>query len=245
VRVAYLDPRSGVSGDLLLGALVDVGVPLARLQAAVDTLRVEGLSLSAATVLRDGVAATKVDVTYPEQHEHRGLSDIVRLIELSGLKEKVRLRAIAVFTRLAEVEAAVHGVAVDEVHFHEVGAADALADVVGAVAGLDTLAVERVLVGPVNVGSGRVTCAHGTLPVPAPATAGLLEGWRCYVAGPVRELTTPTGAAVVTTLGEQVAAMPALRVERAGHGAADGDPPGWANVLRLVVGELASPTAGA
>jgi len=239
VRVACLDPSSGVSGDLLLGALVDVGVPLAALQAAVDTLGVEGLRLSASTVVRGGVTATKVDVTYPEQHEHRGLSDVRAMIEAAGLPEGVRRRAIAVFTRLAEVEAAVHEVAVDEVRFHEVGAADALADVVGAVAGFEALAVERVLVGPVNVGSGRVTCAHGTLPVPAPATAGLLEGWACYVAGPRRELTTPTGAALVTTLGEQVAEMPALRVECAGHGAADGDPPGWANVLRLVVGETA------
>ncbi|HSL95984.1 MAG TPA: LarC family nickel insertion protein [Thermoleophilia bacterium] len=240
MRVAYLDPSSGVSGDLLLGALVDVGVPLAVLQAAVDTLGGGGLSLKPATVLRHGVSGTRVDVTYPEQHEHRCLSDIVAMIAASGLPAGVRRQAIAVFTRLAEVEAAVHEVAVDEIHFHEVGAADALADVVGAVTGFDALAVERVLVGPVNVGSGRVTCAHGTLPVPAPATAGLLEGWMCYVAGPRRELTTPTGAAVVTTLGEQVAAMPALRVERAGHGAASCDPPGWANVLRLVVGETAA-----
>jgi hypothetical protein len=242
VRVAYLDPASGVSGDLLLGALVDVGVPLAVLQAAVDALGVDGLRLHAATVVRHGVGGTSVDVTYPEQHEHRGLSDIVGIIAASGLPAGVRRQATAVFTRLAEVEAAVHEVAVDEIHFHEVGAADALADVVGAVTGLDALAVERVLVGPVNVGSGRVTCAHGTLPVPAPATAGLLEGWACYVAGPRRELTTPTGAALVTTLGEQVPAMPALRVERAGHGATASDPPGWANVLRLVVGETAAPS---
>ncbi|MBN2205241.1 MAG: LarC family nickel insertion protein [Thermoleophilia bacterium] len=244
MRVAYLDPCSGVSGDLLLGALVDVGVSVAVLQAAVDTLGVEGLRLSAATVLRHGVTATKVDVSYPDQHEHRRLSDIAAMIEAGGLPDGVRRRAIAVFTRLAEAEAAVHEVAVDEVRFHEVGAADALADVVGAVAGLDALAVARLLVGPVNLGSGRVTCAHGTLPVPAPATAGLLEGWSCYVAGPRRELTTPTGAALVTTLGDQVAVMPALRVERAGHGAADGDPPGWANVLRLVIGETEAPPPG-
>ena len=241
MRVAYLDPASGVSGDLLLGALIDVGVPLAALQAAVDTLGVEGLSLNAVSVLRHGVSGTRVDVTYPEQHEHRCLSDIAAMIAASGLPAGVQRRATAVFTRLAEVEAAVHEVAVDEIHFHEVGAADALADVVGAVTGFDALAVERVLVGPVNVGSGRVTCAHGTLPVPAPATAGLLEGWTCYVAGPRLELTTPTGAAVVTTLGEQVADMPALRAERTGHGAAYRDPPGWANVLRLVVGETAAP----
>lgn len=242
MRVAYLDPSSGVSGDLLLGALVDAGVPLTVLQQAVDRLGVEGLVLHAAKVARAGIAATKVTVVYPEQDEHRHLGDIRGMIENAGLSQAVCGRALGVFTRLAEVEARVHGVTVDEVHFHEVGAADALADVVGTVVGFDALAVERLLVGPVNVGSGRVTCAHGTLPVPAPATAGLLEGWECYVAGPSLELTTPTGAAVVTTFGEQVGAMPPLRVERRGCGAALHDPPGWANVLRLAVGELDAPT---
>jgi len=236
VRVAYLEPASGVSGDLFLGALVDAGVPLERLQTAIDGLGVQGLSLRAAAVRRHDVAATKVDVTYPEQREHRRLRDIIALIDAGGLSPRARRHAVAVFTRLAEVEARVHRVAVDEVHFHEVGAADALADVVGTVVGLEHLAVERLLAGPVNVGSGRVVTAHGTLPVPAPATVGLLAGWTCYAAGPARELTTPTGAALVTTLGTQTAAPPPLRVERVGHGAADSDPPGWANVLRLVLG---------
>jgi uncharacterized protein (TIGR00299 family) protein len=237
MRVAYLDPFSGVSGDLFLGALVDVGVPIADLQSAVDRLGVDGLKLSAAPVVRGGIGATKVDVTYPEQHEHRHLRDIVALVEASSLPDGVRHQAIAVFRHLAEVEASVHGVDTEEVHFHEVGAADAIADVVGTVVGLGALDVDRLLVGTINVGSGSVRCAHGVLPVPAPATLGLLKGWRCRAAGPARELTTPTGAALVTILGSQVDSLPEMRIERSGHGAGDGDFPDWSNVLRLVVGE--------
>ena len=168
------------------------------------------------------------------------MHDIVSLIESSSLDDDVKRRALAVFRRLAGVEAAVHGVGVEDVHFHEVGAADAIADVVGSVAGLHLLGIETLLVGSVNVGSGYVQCAHGLLPVPTPATAGLLRGWTCHVAGPSRELTTPTGAALVTTLGLQVDSLPEVRVERSGCGAAGSDPPGWPNVLRLRVGEAAS-----
>ena len=237
MRVAYLDAASGISGDLCLGALVAVGVPVEEIQDAVDLLGIDGLQIAAARTTRGGVAATKVDVTYPVQHEPRRLSRIVALIAESPLAESVKVKATAVFERLAVAEAAVHGVSVEEVHFHEVGAADALADIVGSVAGLGALGVDALLVGSINVGSGRVRCAHGLLPVPAPATRKLLRGWRCGVAGPSRELTTPTGAALVTTLAHQVDAPPAILVERSGCGAGGSDHDGWANVLRLVVGE--------
>jgi pyridinium-3,5-bisthiocarboxylic acid mononucleotide nickel chelatase len=237
VRVAYLDVSSGVSGDLFLGALADAGVPIESMQAAVDRLGIDGLRLTATRTERAGVPATKVDVTYPPQQEHRRLRHIVSLVEASSLTVDVKKRALAVFLRLAEVEAAVHGVDVEEVHFHEVGAADALADVVGSVAGLQELNTEALLVSSINVGSGHVRCAHGLLAVPAPATRGLLSGWTCHVAGPRRELTTPTGAALVTTLGFQIDAPPELRVDRTGCGAGGSDPAGWPNVLRLVVGE--------
>jgi pyridinium-3,5-bisthiocarboxylic acid mononucleotide nickel chelatase len=238
--IACLDAGSGVSGDMLLGALVDAGLPLEDLQGAVDALGIEGLRLAAARTVRGGVMATKVDVTYPAQHQHRHLSDIVSLIGASALPEDVKDGSIAVFRRLGAAEAAVHKVDVDEVHFHEVGAADALADVVGSVYGIRRLGVEELLVGPVNVGSGHVICAHGVLPVPAPATAALLEGWSTHAAGVKRELTTPTGAAVVTTHGRQVKTMPQLRVAVSGCGAGGSDPPGWPNVLRLTVGEFAA-----
>jgi uncharacterized protein (TIGR00299 family) protein len=240
VRLACLDASSGISGDLFLGALVDAGVPLGILQSAVDGLGVEGLRLTAARTSRGGVAATKVDVTYPPQDEHRHLRQIVALIAGSSLDGAVKERAIAVFGRLAEVEAAVHGVDVEHVHFHEVGAADAIADVVGSVAGLHHLGAQRLLVGSINVGSGHVSCAHGVLAVPAPATAGLLEGWTYHVAGPARELTTPTGAALVTTLGFQVESLPEMRVTMSGYGAGGTDPSGWPNVLHLSVGEATS-----
>ena len=240
MRVACLDASSGISGDLFLGALVDAGVPLEVLQSAVDSVGVDGLRLTAARTSRAGVAATKVDVTFPPQGEHRHLHQIVALIEGASLDGDVKERAIAVFARLAEVEAAVHGVDVEHVHFHEVGAADAIADVVGSVAGLQHLGAQRLLVGSINVGSGHVRCAHGVLAVPAPATAGLLEGWTHHVAGPRRELTTPTGAAIVTTLGSQVESLPEMRVSMSGYGAGDADPRGWPNVLHLTVGEATS-----
>ncbi len=240
MRVACLDAASGVSGDLFLGALVDAGVALDVLQSAVDGLGVEGLRLTATSTSRDGIAATKVDVVYPPQKEHRHLRRIVSLIESSPLPRPVRDDVIKVFRRLAEVEAAVHGVSVEAVHFHEVGAADAIADVVGSVTGLHHLGVERLLVGSINLGSGEVVCEHGVLAVPAPATRGLLEGWTQHVAGPARELTTPTGAALVTTLGSQVDPLPRLRVVTSGYGAGGSDPPGWPNVLHLTVGEPAA-----
>ena len=232
MRVAYLDAASGVSGDLCLGALVDVGIPVEEIQDAVDLLGIDGLRIAATRTTRDGVAATKVDVTYPVQHEPRHLSRIVALIGESSLAESVKVKATAVFERLAVAEAAVHGVSVEEVHFHEVGAADALADIVGSVVGLGVLGVDALLVGSINVGSGQVRCAHGLLPVPAPATSELLRGWRCRVAGPSRELTTPTGAALVTTLGLQVdaprrsrssvpAAAPAAAITTAGRTCCD------------------------
>jgi uncharacterized protein (TIGR00299 family) protein len=236
MRVACLDASSGVSGDLFLGALVDAGVHLEDLQAIVDTLEIDGLRLRAIRTTRSGVEATKVDVEYPPQDDHRHLGEIAARIEESAMPEDVKRGALAVFHRLAEVEAAVHGVGVQEVHFHEVGAADAMADIVGSVAGLRQLGVETLLVGSINVGSGTVRCAHGLLPVPAPATAGLLDGWRCHVAGPARELTTPTGAALVTTLGHQVDELPELRAVASGCGAGGSDPPDWPNVLRLSVG---------
>ncbi len=240
MRVAYLDAASGISGDLCLGALVAVGVPIEALQDAVTRLGVDGLRIAATRTTRGGVAATKVSVTYPVQREPRHLTRIVALISESSLADSVKAKATAVFERLAEAEAVVHGVGIDEVHFHEVGAADALADIIGSVVGLEMLHVEALLVGSINMGSGQVRCAHGLLPVPAPATSELLRGWTCHVAGPSRELTTPTGAALVTTLGLQVDSPPAIQVDRFGCGAGGSEHEGWANVLRLVVGESAA-----
>jgi pyridinium-3,5-bisthiocarboxylic acid mononucleotide nickel chelatase len=237
MTTAYIDAFSGVSGDMLLGALVDVGLSLEELQAALDTLGVEGLRLSSTVERRSGIGATRVMVDYPPQHEHRHLKHIVSLIEAGSLPEEVKGRAVDVFLRLAEAEAEIHRIDPQRVHFHEVGAADAIADVVGTVFGFHHLGIDEILVGPVNVGGGLVRCEHGLLPVPAPATLALLVGWACRSAGPTRELTTPTGAALVTTLGRQVESFPALRVGRVGYGAGGADTPEWPNLLRVVLGE--------
>jgi uncharacterized protein (TIGR00299 family) protein len=237
MRICWLDPFSGISGDMFLGALIDAGLALTDLQGALDTLGVEGLKVSADSERRNGIGATSVKVTFPEQREHRNLADIVGRLEASALPDEVKSRAIAVFLRLAEAEAVVHRVDPHQVHFHEVGAADALADITGTCFGLHRLEVRELLVGSVNVGSGTVNCAHGLLPVPAPATLRLLTGWTLHARGPQRELTTPTGAALVTSLGRQVAILPALRSEAVGYGAGAADLEGWPNVARLVIGE--------
>jgi uncharacterized protein (TIGR00299 family) protein len=237
MSTAYVDTFSGVSGDMLLGALVDAGLPLDILQTALDSLGVEGLTLSSTGKRQNGIGATQVSVAYPPQREHRHLSHIVSLIEESGLPEEVKTRSVAVFLRLAEAEPTIHRIDLQHVHFHEVGAADAIADVAGTVFGFHQLDIDEILVGPVNVGSGTVRCEHGLLPVPAPATLALLTGWTCRAAGPRRELTTPTGAALVTTLGRQVDALPELRVARVGYGAGGADPKGWPNLLRIIIGE--------
>lgn len=236
MTLAHLDPDSGVSGDMLLGALLDAGLPLDELQEALDALGLPGLRVTATQELRAGTQATAAHVTAPPQSSQRHLTQILALIEESGLPPAVTSGAARTFTRLAEAEARVHHVPITEVHFHEVGAADALADVVGTVFGLHRLGVDRLTVGPVNVGSGTVRCAHGTLGVPAPATRELLAPWITFSAGPERELTTPTGAALATSLGTQVPCRPPMTVERVGIGAGGADPAGWPNVLRLTLG---------
>lgn len=238
MRCVYIDAFSGVSGDMLLGALVDLGVPLELLQETLDRLSVGRLRLASRQVTRCGITCTQVDVEYDDVHHHRTLHDIAEILGSSSLADTIREKSLGVFTRLAEAEAAVHGVEVDEVHFHEVGAMDAIADIVGVSAGLDRLAVDSVLVGSVNVGAGSVACAHGRLPVPAPATLRLLSGWSCYSEGPAMELTTPTGAALVSSFAEQVPHLPRMLMDGIGYGAGVKDPQRWPNAVRLIAGDL-------
>lgn len=239
MRVVHLDAFSGVSGDMFLGAVVDAGVPIEVVNNIVASLNVPGLSLSSEPALRGSLSCTRVVVTAPADAPHRGLPEILELLARAGLPEEIEEDAAAVFRRLAEVEGALHGVDAEEVHFHEVGAGDAIADVVGTVCGLAELGVRRFTVGPINVGGGLIGCAHGTLPVPAPATLRLLEGWSVYSEGPHRELTTPTGAALVSVLGTQRTGLPPLTVERDGYGAGGSDPADWPNALRVIVGTAA------
>jgi uncharacterized protein (TIGR00299 family) protein len=239
VRVAYVDCFSGISGDMFLGALVDAGLPVEELRAALAALPVEGYQITAEPVTRQGLHGHAVRVTLdplaprPERH----LSEVAAIIDASALAPALRARAIAAFRRLAEAEAQVHGIAVDAVHFHEVGAVDAIVDVVGAVWGIDRLGLERLYASSVPTGSGTVRTAHGLLPVPAPATLALLAsaGTPLRPSPATTELVTPTGAALLTTLAEFT--QPPLRIRRVGTGFGQKTLP-WPNVVRLWVGDL-------
>ena len=229
----WVDASSGASGDMLLGALVGAGVPLPVLQDAVDSVAPEPISLRVEDVRRNGLAATRVHVDVAESHHHRTWRDVRAMLD--GHRT-----AHAVFERLAVAEAAVHGTTPDEVHFHEVGALDAIADVVGVCAGFEHLGATAITVSPVAVGSGTIQAAHGTLPVPPPAVAELLRGAPTYAGPAPMELCTPTGAALLTTLATAYGPQPPMTVERIGVGAGGRDPDGHANVLRLFVGSAAT-----
>lgn len=233
--LCYLDAFSGISGDMVVGALADAGADHAAIIDAVARLET-GAALSFEKVRRCGIAATKFHVAVEKQHQHRHLSHILRLIERAGLPERAAANASAIFKRLGEVEAAVHGVEVEKVHFHEVGAADSIADIVGACVALESLGVDTVVSSPLNLGSGTVETEHGVLPVPAPATAALVEGRPVYSRGPAVELTTPTGAAIATTLACRFGVLPPMKISRTGYGAGGYDFPGQTNVLRVILG---------
>ncbi len=238
--IGWLDCSAGISGDMLLGALVDAGVDLALLQAAVDGLGVEPIRLVARTVTRAGIGATKVDVELRELRAAattRTWADVRRLLGAAELTEAVRTTALAVFARLAAAEAAVHRVPTDEVHLHEVGALDALADIVGCAAGLHALGLTSLTASPVTLGSGTTSGAHGPIPVPAPAVLALLAGVPVESGAVPLEMTTPTGAALIAAAATAYGPMPPMVLHRTGTGAGGRDPAEVANVLRLVLGE--------
>ncbi|MBW8058479.1 MAG: nickel pincer cofactor biosynthesis protein LarC [candidate division NC10 bacterium] len=238
MRIAYFDCYSGISGDMILGALVDAGVPLETLRFEVKKLRLPGVDLKAEKTRRGEFVGTRVHVITPQEpHPHRHLSDILTLLEKSELAEAVLIPARRIFERLGEAEAAVHGVPVERIHFHEVGALDTVVDVTGALIGLNTLGIHEIYASALNVGGGKVQAAHGELPIPAPGTAHLLRGIPVYGSPVEAELTTPTGAAIISTLAKSFGALPPLTVDQIGYGAGSLDLPGRANLLRLIVGE--------
>jgi hypothetical protein len=296
MRIGYLECFAGISGDMLLGALVDAGVPLGVLAETAAALDV-GAQLEQRKVSRGGLAGTKVDVVTEEQgtreqgnqgaeergtreqgnqgaeaahthsdahghhherghdhehghHEHghaahRPLSTILAIIEAAPLDGEVKRRSARAFRLLGEAEAAIHSIPIETVHFHEVGAVDTIVDIVCAAAGCAALGVDRWMASPLNVGSGTVKCAHGTLPVPAPATVALLGDAPIYAAGPAMERVTPTGAALLRMLDVQYGPLPAMRVKACGYGAGGRDTPGEPNLLRLLVGEAMEEVASA
>jgi uncharacterized protein (TIGR00299 family) protein len=220
---------------MLVGALADAGADQAALVASIASLDI-GAGVSFEKVTRAGIGATKYHVQVGEQHGHRHLPHILKIIQRADIADRAKSNAIAVFRKLAEAEAEVHQVPIEKVHFHEVGAADSIADIIGACVAFDQLDIETIVCSPVNVGSGTVQTEHGLLPVPAPATARLLTGAPVYAQGPAVELTTPTGAAVAVTLAERFGVLPPMRIERTGFGAGCRDFPGHPNVLRVILG---------
>jgi uncharacterized protein (TIGR00299 family) protein len=240
-RVVYFDCPSGASGDMILGALVDAGVAVEALRAELEKLRVPGWTVRAREVKRGAFRATKIDVEVDRAvpRQQRGLREIRAMLDGSGLSPAIIATATRIFTRLAEAEARVHGSTVDEVHFHEVGAVDAIVDVTGTVIGLGLLGVEAVHVSALPVGGGFVDTAHGRMPVPGPGTVELLRGFPVVDTGVRAELVTPTGAAILTTLATGSGRMPAMTIERVGYGAGTADLPGTPNVLRCFLGQPA------
>jgi pyridinium-3,5-bisthiocarboxylic acid mononucleotide nickel chelatase len=292
-KTAYFDCFSGASGDMVLGALLDLGLPLETLRAALGSLDIEYGGVSAERVLRAGVSATRFRANAEERlaqagqvpsaahrdaashehhthpsgshvhapdtshdhgrhhhgdrehaheavHAHHSLKDIARYIERSALSRTGKDRAMALFEKLAQAEAAIHDVPIERIHLHEVGALDSIIDIVGAVFGMEWLGADEVVVSPLNVGSGTVWCAHGEFPVPAPATARLLAGVPIYAGAVANELVTPTGALLMTSYARSFGALPPMRVKQIGYGAGSRDFAKHPNVLRVLVGEGAS-----
>jgi uncharacterized protein (TIGR00299 family) protein len=237
--IAYLDCASGISGDMTLGALVDAGADLAAIQAGLDTLDLPSCRLAASEVKKQGFRATQITVEHEPDATHRHLHHITAMIDASALSMRQRELATRVFKKLAEAEAKVHGTTVEKVHFHEVGAVDSIADVVGSAIGFDLLGVERVICSPVATGRGYVEIAHGKCSIPAPATGELLRGVPLAALDVEGELTTPTGAAIVAALADGFGPLPAITVERIGYGAGQMDFP-QPNILRVFVGEPAA-----
>lgn len=264
-QVMYFDCFSGAAGDMLLAALLDAGLPIEALRAALGSLGVDH-HVEISRTARCGLAATRFEVHGPESatpaagglahahphgphddqtpphhhppgHDHRTLDEIARLIGQSALPAAGKARAVALFERLGGIEAAIHGTTRDQVHLHEVGALDSIIDIVGFVSAMDWFGIEQVEASPLNVGGGTVSIAHGTFPVPAPATLRLLEGVPIYSAGPRVELVTPTGALLVSDYARRFGPLPAMTVRRIGYGAGTRDTPETPNVVRVVIGE--------
>jgi len=236
--IAYFDCFSGISGDMTLGALIDLGVPAKWLKEALSSIPLSGFDLSVSSISRNGISAKRVQVNCETDTKSRDYSHIKALIEKSPLSSFVKERSLEVFKRLAEAEAGIHGCSIEKVHFHEVGGIDAIVDIVGTALCLEHLEIDRVIASTIPLGSGFVSCQHGILPVPAPATVALLKGVPVYGSEIQHELVTPTGAAIITTLAESFAKMPAMVIEKAGYGAGKREFEKIPNLLRIIIGSM-------
>lgn len=242
LRAVYFDCYSGISGDMILGALVDLGVSPGKIRKALKTLDLKGYKLQTSQVQRGLIAGTKAQVKIEKvansHHKARKYSDIKKLLADSGLSSTIKKKSLEVFRRIAEVEASVHKTTVEKIHFHEVGAVDSIVDIVGGVIAIESLNLDRIYSSPLNVGEGFVECAHGCLPVPAPATLKLLKGIPTFSSGVKKELTTPTGAAMMGFYADQFGSLPAMKVIDDGYGAGDHIIPSMPNMLRVILGEV-------
>jgi len=245
MKHAYFDCFSGISGDMTIGALLDAGVSIEQLRSELQRLNVPGWELTAEKVWKNGMAATHANVHAQDTTTHRSLSAILGILEKSSLAPNVKDRAAAIFNKLGEAEATVHDVPLEKIHFHEVGAIDAIVDIVGSCIGFAALGIDSFACSALNVGGGTAKMAHGVLPVPAPATARLLLGKPTYSNGVQNELVTPTGAAIVATLCSNFGPQPPMSVTAIGYGAGTADLEGQPNVLRLMVGDAAEKRAAA
>ena len=239
MKIAYLDCFAGASGDMLLGALMDSGLSVDLLKNELAKLQLTHYDLQLKKVVKKGISGSQALVIIDQEHHHhhhRHLSNIVEVIENSDLSSSVKAASIQIFNRLAEAEAKVHQTTVEKIHFHEVGAMDSIIDVVGTVAGLELLGIDKLYCSPLHVGAGFIKCAHGTLPVPAPATAELIRNLPIYSTGVEGELLTPTGAAILATLSSGFGPMPAMSVDTWGYGAGSSEP-AIPNLLRMAIGQ--------
>jgi len=251
-KILYLDCATGVSGDMILGALIDLGVDPDRLRARLRSLGPKGYTIASGRTRRHGIAAAQVQVKVRGRQPERGEKEIRAIVEKSDLPDAVKSAAMAIVSRIVTVEAAIHGIPKARVHLHEIGAIDSIVDIVGAVIGFSELlglpgtpGAGSLVCSPLNVGHGTVRTEHGVLPVPAPATAALLKDVPIYSEGPAAELVTPTGAAIVTHFAASYGPPPPMLIERVGYGAGARDFDGRANVLRAILGRAWGATTGA
>jgi hypothetical protein len=240
MKTLYFDCYCGASGDMIVGALVDAGADFGQIVASLKSLDLSGYSLSAERIDKHGTTATQFTVETDEHHPHRHLRHILEIIRSGDLPESVIEASEETFRRIGECEAAIHGTTIEKIHFHEVGAVDSIIDVVGAHLALHQLGIERVEASALHVGSGTVKCAHGVMPVPAPATAALLKGVPSYGGEVDGELVTPTGAALVSQLAKRFGPMPQMVTEAIGYGSGTKDLPDRPNVLRVLIGETSA-----
>jgi pyridinium-3,5-bisthiocarboxylic acid mononucleotide nickel chelatase len=238
MKTLYFDCFAGASGDMILGALVAAGVEPRALTEELQTLKITGWKINFEKVDRSGISSTYARVQTAHEHAHRHLKDILAIIQDSGLNDRVKDRAARIFTKLAEAESRVHNQPVEKIHFHEVGALDAIIDVCGAAAGFDLLGIEQFISSPLRVGFGMTEMAHGRFPIPPPAVAELLKGCPMYAGDIEGEFVTPTGAAIITTVCDRFENLPPMKIDATGYGAGTRNPQGFPNALRLLVGDV-------